>query len=230
MSRFAQHFSELLFRVRGVRYSRAWIVDRLRDRQLDRELGLESSDRRSLRELGIDLPESVDYQPVSYSDFRVILNSITVTPDDVFLDLGCGMGRAVCLAAFYPFRSIIGVEISPELCSIAKENIARIRNRLRCSDIEIVNANANAYDIPPEVSVVFFFNPFGGAIMSAVLGRVAESARQRPRSLRLLFYGTAAATVFRKEAERYRWLRFCTELKLPTGAAALIYEVNGASV
>ena len=42
-----------------------------------------------------------------------------------FIDLGSGKGRALLLASDYPFREIIGVELSPELDRVARDNIAR---------------------------------------------------------------------------------------------------------
>src|SRR6202453_3410424 len=42
-----------------------------------------------------------------------------------FVDAGSGKGRALLLASDYPFREIIGVELSPELERIARSNIAR---------------------------------------------------------------------------------------------------------
>ncbi len=230
MCRLARYVPELVFRIRNLRHAKAWIADRIEDKRLDRSLGISSSDRRTLHELGIRLPDCVDYQPVSYSDFRCLMNSISIGPDDVFLDLGCGMGRAVCLAAFYPVRSIIGVEISPELCEIARENVARLRSRFACSNIQIVNLNATQYDVPADVSVVFFFNPFGGAVMKAVLDRVAESVRSYPRKLKVIFCGTVSASDFRAEADTRGWLRFYQEMQLPTGVRSLIYEARSGTV
>src|ERR1700674_4645239 len=42
-----------------------------------------------------------------------------------FVDLGSGKGRALLLASDYPFREIIGVELSPKLDRVARDNIAR---------------------------------------------------------------------------------------------------------
>ena len=41
-----------------------------------------------------------------------------------FVDVGLGKGRALLLASDYPFREVIGVELSPELDRIARSNIA----------------------------------------------------------------------------------------------------------
>src|SRR5271168_5236996 len=42
-----------------------------------------------------------------------------------FVDVGSGKGRALLLASDYPFREIIGVELSPQLDRVARANIAR---------------------------------------------------------------------------------------------------------
>ena len=49
-----------------------------------------------------------------------------VAPIDAytFVDLGAGMGRAMLLAAAYPFRAVVGVELHPTLARIARRNLA----------------------------------------------------------------------------------------------------------
>ena len=42
-----------------------------------------------------------------------------------FVDVGSGKGRALLLASDYPFREIIGIELSHELERIARANIAQ---------------------------------------------------------------------------------------------------------
>lgn len=42
----------------------------------------------------------------------------------MFLDLGSGKGRMVLSAARFPFRRIIGVELSNDLTAIARRNVA----------------------------------------------------------------------------------------------------------
>src|ERR1700691_1972444 len=42
-----------------------------------------------------------------------------------FVDVGSGKGRALLLACDYPFREIMGIELSPELDRVARANIAR---------------------------------------------------------------------------------------------------------
>ncbi len=225
LSRQVAHLaSEVRFRLRlSGHYHWRWLADRLRERHFDRKLGITSSERYSLAQLGLDLPDCTDYQPVSYSDFHKLLETVSIASQDVFLDLGSGMGRALCLAAMHPFRCVIGVEMSPELCAIARRNIERVKPKLRCQDVQVVNLDAIHYEIPSDVSMIYFFNPFGGGVLDKVLANIAASLRRAPRQLLILFYGTASNEGFRTEAKRHAWLTLRSETVLPTGAVGLTY-------
>ncbi len=106
---------------------------------------------------------------------------------DVLLDYGCGLGRAVIVAATYPFARVIGVELSEELSRRARENLRRAKRRLRCPRVQIVTADAACYEVPPEVNAVFLFNPFTGPVLQAVIQRLHHSWQRRPRVLRLVY-------------------------------------------
>jgi SAM-dependent methyltransferase len=188
-----------------------WIADRFKDHWADRRFRIVSAENRSPAQLGINLPGCSNYQPISYSDLFRLLNRIEISSEDVFLDFGSGMGRALCVAATYRFRSVLGVEISAELCRIAEQNIHRARLRLQCQDVRITNANAAEYLVPLEVSIVYFFNPFGPTLLSAVFENLAASLRNAPRPLRLVFYGTAASREFRNAAAQCDWLALRTQ-------------------
>ena|SRR5438270_5150361 len=226
-TRLSHLVRELAFRRRlQWRHWLNWILDRASDGYFDRKFGISSSERRSLARLGLDLPDCNDYQPVSYRDLRKLLDSVPICPQDVFLDFGSGMGRALCLAAQYPFRSVVGVEISPELCDIARRNIDRVKTKLRCHDIQIVNNNAIDYKIPSDISIVYFFNPFVREVMRHVLENVAASLRAAPRRILLLFSGTASTEAFRNEVKGHGWLALRSEIILPTGTMGLVYANN----
>ena len=216
--------SELLFRVHaGPWKALRWAADRLLDKRFDRRFGIESSPHRGTEESTAHSRDFVRYQAVSYTDMRQLLARLTIRSDDVFLDYGSGMGRAVCLAATYRFRSVLGVEISPELCQIALRNIQRVQSKLCCKDVRIVNANAIRYAVPADVSIIFFFNPFGGAALAAVLDNIDDSIRKARRSLQIIFYGTVSSQAFREEAAKRNWLALESETVLRTGALVLLY-------
>ncbi|MBV9766247.1 MAG: class I SAM-dependent methyltransferase [Acidobacteriaceae bacterium] len=202
-----------------------WAIDRELDGYFDRKFGITSSGHRSLGQLGPDAKDCVYYQPVSYGDFRKFLNSIPIrTDEDVFLDFGCGMGRALCLAATYPFRSVIGVEISPELCASARENVELVKSKLRCQDVRIIRVNARDYKVPTDVSVIYLFHPFTGQTLTDVLQNIADSLREAPREIFLLFYGRAEGVTFQIEASNCGWLDMISKTILPTGRIGLVYR------
>ncbi len=140
-----------------------------------------------LGDLGIDAPGRVRYEPSGWLDLRRVLRPHEVEPDDVFLDLGSGKGRIVLQAARYPFRRVIGVELSASLGRIAAANVAARRDELRCADVKLVTADATRYAIPDDVTVVYLYNPFRGAVFASVVDRLVESLDRAPRPLRIIY-------------------------------------------
>jgi SAM-dependent methyltransferase len=155
---------------------------------LDRRNRIKTEALVPLEELGLAAPNRIDYQPVSWLALRRILRRSEVTPDDVFLDFGSGMGRVVFLAAAqYRFKRVIGVELSSKLHAIATRNFERTTRRLRCPDVQLVNSDALDYELPDDVSVVFFNNPFTGDIFERVMRKLLVSLERNPRELRIIY-------------------------------------------
>lgn len=156
---------------------------------LERRSGIRTEADITPQELGLSPEHQERYKPSHWSALRRILPLADVGPDDVFLDLGSGMGRVVYQAAArYPLRRVIGVELSERLHVIAEENIARTRERLRCRDIRLLCTDATRYEVPDDVTVVFLGNPFSGPVFAAVLEQIVASVRRNPRRLRLLYF------------------------------------------
>lgn len=62
--------------------------------------------------------------PTHPAVLRNILENLGAEPRDfTFVDFGSGKGRALLCAAAFPFKRIVGVEWSPDLCAIARRNI-----------------------------------------------------------------------------------------------------------
>ena len=54
-----------------------------------------------------------------------LLRMVNLTEDDVFVDLGGGLGRAVFAASWMGARRAVGIEVVPDLCKKAVENLKR---------------------------------------------------------------------------------------------------------
>ena len=216
--------AEILFRLKhGPVRTLRWITTRLTDAAEDRRFGIETSTQRSTTELGFDSPDYVHYQPVTYRDLREIFALLQLQSHDVFLDLGGGMGRAVCLAATHPVKSVLGVDISPELCAIARRNLERIAPKIQSRQVAITQSDAAAFEIPRETSVTFLFNPFSGSVLQQVLENIRDSLAKNPRQLRLLFCGTLSTLDFAVAARNHPWLTLSSKHVLSTGFVALFY-------
>jgi Histone methylation protein DOT1 len=151
--------------------------------------GIRTSGVVDLADLGVAGPDRVAYKPAPWLLLRRALPRRAVRPDDVFVDLGSGMGRAVFQAArHYPFRRVIGVEIAPALHRVAESNIGRNRHRLRCRDVALVCSDVLDFPIPDDVTVVFLDNPFTGGLFGTVLERLLASVDRRPREVTVVYF------------------------------------------
>jgi len=94
------------------------------------------------------------------------------------VDVGSGLGRVVLHAARRPYRQIVGVEISPALVEVAKDNRAAYRGELACRDIRLVRADAAGFTFPRGDLVVYLYNPFGAQVLAPMLERLCADRRR----------------------------------------------------
>ena len=174
-------------RQHGLAASSVQYWHRLREKQYDRRLGIQSQQIISLRELGLEHEERRGHYPTAVDDFRRMSKFLRPrNADEVLLDYGSGLGRFVILAATMPFARIVGIELSPVLVEKARTNVSNCKKSLLCKDIEIVVVDAMSYDVPGDVTTIYFNNPFAGTILESVLSRILASYRETPRALRIV--------------------------------------------
>ena len=123
------------------------------------------------------------YEPTPYSRLESLLSKLVLTPDDVFIDIGCGKGRVVCCMATRPIRKVIGIEMIPDLADIAKQNAITHPNQ---TPIEIIQGDAASIDMS-EGTIYYMYNPFGKQTMSHVLANIYHSLQTNPRPIRIVY-------------------------------------------
>jgi SAM-dependent methyltransferase len=135
--------------------------------------------------IGASIEHATHYEPTPVGDLAPLLALVPFSLDHAtFVDLGAGMGRALLLAATFPFRSVAGVEISPALATIARENLAKVaRESLACKDIRVRLGDAATYRFPKGDLVVYLFNPFDEWMIANVIERLARSTERRKVAL-----------------------------------------------
>jgi SAM-dependent methyltransferase len=149
------------------------------------ERGLETE--QSEVELDHFRPDYVTYQPSAWRWLPKVVRPRDIAPGDVFVDFGSGKGRVVFQAARYPFARVVGVEISERLNEIARSNIDRNRRRLRCPNVELVTADAAAFDVPDDMTFAYFYYPFVGETFHAAIANIVESIDRKPRRVTLIY-------------------------------------------
>ena len=152
-----------------------------------------------LDEMGIDITHATIYMPVSYELLEEVFTELTnqpINPSSHFLDIGCGKGRAMCVAAHKGFRKITGIDLSKKLCDATKRNCNITQEKFFTVEFEIINNDAFYYDIPAEVDFIFMFNPFDEIIMSGVATNIYESLRQYPRRMKIIYVNPLHKTLF----------------------------------
>jgi len=111
-----------------------------------------------------------------------------------FVDVGAGKGRALLLAAEFPFRKIIGVELNEPLARVAQRN-ATLWNRLAHppAKIRVVHEDAAAFRWPRTPLLVDLNNPFDCALVKVLASRIVAAAASGPGLVDLLYVNPACA-------------------------------------
>lgn len=180
--------------VETVRSVRSCMLARERERvdPFDASFGTDTERTVGLDDLecdGDDIPALWRYWPTARATFEGIMADVDIPYEkSTFVDLGSGKGRVLLMAAEYPFRKIVGVELSPALHRVAERNVALWRSPTqRCRAIELQCMDAAAWTPPDGDTLVYLFQPFPADTMRAVIECVARSVAERPRRVQLAY-------------------------------------------
>jgi predicted RNA methylase len=139
------------------------------------------------------------YQTIGYWHARRLLRVVKPGSKDTVFDIGCGMGRILCLAAQEPVRKCVGIELQEPLCQVARRNAARLRKRK--APIEIVWGDAARVDLS-EGTIYLLFNPFGPETLRDTFENIRGSLAQKPRAIKVVYYHSK----YRSAVEPLDWL------------------------
>ena len=154
---------------------------------------------KTLSKKGIDISHATIYMPISYSLLEDIFRQLPATQKKHFLDIGCGKGRAICVAAHSGYEKITGIDFSKQLCEHAIANLNNIKEKLSSIQYEVITTDAMNFDIPSDVDCIFLFNPFDVVIMTAVVYNIMESVREHPREIVVAYANPLYEDVFLEE-------------------------------
>jgi SAM-dependent methyltransferase len=184
------------------------------DAEFDALHGTDTAGSVEPGDLGIDNAESrmlaIRYLPSPLRVTSWMLDRIGVDPREYsFVDLGCGKGRVLPIAAQQPFHKVVGVEISTDLAAIARRNIDRFRpSSERVRAITVENTDVRKFNMPSGNLLIHMYHPFDPAISAAVFARLAatQNAPQRRVVVAYLTYTHSVSSVAEMFAA-FSWLR-----------------------
>jgi hypothetical protein len=117
--------------------------------------------------------------------------------DYVFIDIGCGKGRALMLASDLPFRRVVGVELNAALVSIARKNLIKWQASAHvCDDIEVLNADALEVPFPESPTLLYVFNPFDAHLTQLLLDRIQAVSLTRSAAIDIIYMTPEHADLF----------------------------------
>ncbi len=171
--------------------------------RFDQTYGVETSRMIGLEDLGgvgPHLEEASHYWPTRQCEFDRMMSSVGPLPhpEYCFVDLGCGLGRVVLLAAAKPFKGVVGIDFSPGFIAQAKENIKRYTGPVQCGDIELLAMDAVDLEFPPDNLLVYMFSPFSPPVFDIVMENLMASARQRRQTVKIVYYSPDHEDVVRQ--------------------------------
>ena len=140
-------------------------------------------------------PEMVHLEPTPARVVLEMVDRLHLQLEDVFYDLGSGLGQVAILVHLLSGIRTIGVEVEPAYYEVACDR-AWV---LGLSDVCFVNEDARTADYM-RGSVFYLFTPFKGQMLQAVLDRLHQEARARP--IRVCSYGPCTPHVAQQP-----WLR-----------------------
>lgn len=132
------------------------------------------------------------YEPTPYMHLKELFNRHPLHSEDGLVDFGCGKGRL----NFYVHDRFgchaTGIELNTSFCGEAHQNLENYsrngRHRNAADNIRFHCRMAQDYDIQPEDTVFYFFNPFSVQIFMKVVDNILRSAETYPRQMDIILY------------------------------------------
>jgi SAM-dependent methyltransferase len=180
-----------------------------RSHPFDREHGIETSGFVSTTECATeDVPEE-QINPYGASQPSIVRKMLASLPEPAryaFVDLGCGKGRPLVVASEFPFRRVVGVELSPQLVQLARANAATIAARHPArTPIEIQIGDATTVLPPAERVVYFLYNSFGRQLVKALVENIERQLQGQLEHAFFVCYNPVHGEVLDQSRHFVRW-------------------------
>jgi predicted RNA methylase len=178
-----------------------WRQHRAAQPRIDVEYGTETLSWVQVEHLAASGPNvsyASGYGPSPVFDAERILRQLPIAlSENVFVDLGCGKGLVLMLAAQLGFKRVIGVEFGRNLYEVALANLEKFQQRnAGRSPIEMVFGDAAEFVFPVNSLVLYLYHPFGPEVIGKVLDHLRASLSECSRSCWIVYVNPVHHRVF----------------------------------
>jgi len=140
-------------------------------------------------------PEMVFYQQTPARVILELAGRANLTPNDVFFDIGSGLGHVPILVNLLTGAKTRGIEYEPAYCDYA----TACALQLNLANVAFINTTAQNADYT-DGSMFFMYTPFEGLMLQQMLENLENESLKRP--VRIFTYGPCSVLVARQN-----WLR-----------------------
>lgn len=156
----------------------------------EKKYGIDTTGADELKKLtksGVDTSHATIYMPVSYELLEHTLSLLPLLPRNHFLDIGCGKGRVLCVAAHCNFTKVSGIDFSKAFCEAAKSNLLKTKVKIGTFQYDVILKNIQEYNLPADVDCIFLFNPFDIILMQQLVEKIIQNLADNPRTLHIIY-------------------------------------------
>lgn len=159
-----------------------FILDSYMDLKYSRRL-LKGNKKTPFKHLG-----SNDTYHTTYAVMPLIFKNVSIKPDDVLVDIGCGKGRVINYWLHKKHRNkIIGLELDPNIAALTASQFSRFKN------VSIISGDAIS-NLPDEGTVFYFYNPFTEEKVREFERKISELSQKRP--IKIIYYNPKSIHIF----------------------------------
>ena len=120
-------------------------------------------------------PGMIRYEATPARVILELIDSLHFTPDDIFFDLGSGLGLVLMLVNLLTGVGCVGVEYDPVYCDYARS----CAEALNLKDITFIQGDVRNTDLNTG-NIFYLFTPFVNEIFESVLERLRYTAIRHP--------------------------------------------------
>ena len=133
-------------------------------------------------------PDMVPYQPTPARHILHLIASSLLSKDDIFVDLGSGLGHVPLLVSMLAGIRSVGIEVQPAYVASARQ----CAESLRLSLVRFAAEDARATDLSGG-TVFYLYSPFKGSMLTNVLNSLRKESMRR--SIKICSLGPCTSTV-----------------------------------